>query len=192
MRQAVHVTDQLPAPSSRAARPLRRERGPVGELARLFLSQLLAVLAVATIIAAVFAVVGADRRTPDEAAAPGGAASSGAQTPSPEPSTAAGSTPPASPSPSVTATLRPPKIDVLNQSAGSGAAATVAAGLEERGWRIGRVDDFVGTVRTTTIYFPPGRRADARRLAQDFAQRPRILPVFAGLAERRLTVILVG
>ena len=91
-----------------------------------------------------------------------------------------------------TGTASQPRVDVLNQSAGGSAAESTADGLRERGWRVGRVDDFSGNVRTTTIYFPPGLRSEARELAAEFESAPRILPAFSTLSPRRLTVILVG
>lgn len=200
MGQAVLMTEELPTAEGQPRPQPGRERGPVALLARLFLSQLLAVLAVATVITAVFAATGLD-------STPGDAASSRQPTPTPgqtspppgadpstsppaSPSAAASSTP--APSPTQTTDARPPKVDVLNQSAAGGTAASTAAGLRERDWRIGRVDDFSGSVRTTTIYYPDGRRRDARSLAKEFGERPRLLPRFGSLSENRLTVILVG
>jgi len=173
-----------------------QDPGPVGLLARLFLTQLLAVLAIATVIAVAFSFLGIDDRSSVETAS---RRDDGAPSAGPTAEVVPSSTPPAptpasspSPSPSSTVDTRPPRVDVLNQSAGSGDAASTANGLRDRGWRIGRVDDFSGNVRTTTIYFPPGLRAEARDLVAEFATRPRVLPALDSLSPRRLTVILVG
>lgn len=179
-----------------------QEPGPVSLLARLFLTQLLAVLAIATVIAVAFSLLGLDDRSSVETTSrrDGGSPSAGPAASTPPPSTTPpGATPPStappastSPGPSTTGETRPPRVDVLNQSAGSGAAESTAEGLRGRGWRIGRVGDFSGNIRTTTIYFPPGLRSDARELAAEFEAEPRILPGFSSLSPRRLTVILVG
>jgi len=200
MGQAVLMTEELPTADGPPRPQPGRERGPVALLARLFLSQLLAVLAVATVITAVFAATGLDS-TPGDAASPTTAAPPAAETSTP-PAGDASAAPPASPpaatssappaDPSSTAADGRPRVDVLNQAAEGGSAASTAAGLRERGWRIGRVDDFTGTVRTTTIYYPDGRRRDARSLAKEFGDPPRLLPRFGSLSENRLTVILVG
>lgn len=173
-----------------------RKQGPVGLLARLFLTQLLAVLAVAAVIATVFALVereGTTGRVTGSTTSPPPPAGSATPAPAPSPTPPA-TTPPGSTSPSSSSTTStpPPRVDVLNQSAGGGAAESTADGLRERGWRIGRMDDFRGTVRTTTIYFPPGLRSLARGLAAEFEVKPRVLPAFGSLSPRRLTVILVG
>jgi len=200
MGQAVLVTDELPPPEGRPRPQPGRERGPVGLLARLFLTQLLAVLAVATVITTVFAVTGLDGTTNDATSsrAPSPTPTGTSSRPGADPSVTPPSSPPpatsstAPPSPSTTAELGPRRVDVLNQSAGGGIAASTAARLRERGWSIGRVDDFSGNVRTTTVYYPSGRRRDARSLAAEFAERPRVLPRISSLSDTRLTVVLVG
>lgn len=175
-----------------------QEPGPVGLLARLFLTQLLAVLAIATVIAVAFSLLGLDDRSSvettsrqdDATPSAGPAESTPAATDAPPDSTPPASAAPSSPSPTVVA--RPPKVDVLNQSAENGTAESTADGLRDRGWRIGRVGDFSGNVRTTTIYFPPGLRSEARDLAAEFESEPRVLPGFSTLSPKRLTVVLVG
>ena len=187
-----------------------QEPGPIALLARLFLTQLLAVLAIATVIALAFSFLGLDDRSSVETttrqdsgssstgSGPAGGTPPAESTPPPSsapPSSAPPTTTPAvpaSPSPSTTGAAAVARVDVLNQSGGSGIAESTAAGLRDRGWRIGRVDNFNGNVRTTTIYFPPGLRSEARDLAAEFESEPRILPAFSTLASGRLTVILVG
>lgn len=169
----------------------REEPGPVGLLARLFLSQLMIVLAVAAVIAVVFALAGSDGVTPDGPAAQPGTGSPGARdSATPAPSEAA---PPPESAPPATASTpaEQPKVDVLNQSAGADAARVTADRLLRRGWRIGRVDDFRGNVAATTVYYPAGLRADARRLVKDLPGSPRRLERFSSLSPRRLSVILV-
>jgi hypothetical protein len=80
---------------------------------------------------------------------------------------------------------------VLNQSAPGGSASTVAARVRSRGWVVGRVDDFHGNISTTTVYYPPGLRSEARDLADDLSGSPRVQPAFSTISDTRLTVILV-
>ena len=175
------------------------EPGPVGLLARLFLTQLLAVLAIATVIAVAFSLLGLDDRSSVETTtrqADGSSTTDGGTPESTPP--AEGSSPPSEPPPDPTSqspstgAAAAPRVDVLNQSAGSGIAESTAERLRDRGWRIGRVDNFAGNVRTTTIYFPSGLRSEARDLAAEFESEPRVLPAFSTLAPGRLTVVLVG
>jgi hypothetical protein len=182
--------------------PQRDERGPYGQLARLFLTQLLAVIAIAAVITAIVAATGAGldddvTASPDSA----GAQSSGRATPAGTPtSTPAGSGAPSAPAATTSAPAtttatteaeRSPKVDVLNQSAGDGAASQAADRLRAAGWRIGRVDDFRGNVSTTTVYWlTPDMRRDARRVARDLGG-VRVQQGFSTLVEGRISVILV-
>jgi hypothetical protein len=182
------------------------EPGPVALVARLLTVQLLAVVGVAALIAVVFAlagwgtgdsvtaVPGATTSTGGEPAGSGktpgtAAASTPATTPpatSPPATTPAASTPAAS-----TPSSELPKVDVLNQSAPSGSASTVAARVRSRGWVVGRVDDFHGNISTTTVYYPPGLRSEARDLADDLSGSPRVQAGFSTISDTHLTVILV-
>ena len=85
-----------------------------------------------------------------------------------------------------------PKVDILNQSAGQGAAEQTADLLREAGWRVGRVDDFRGTVRATTVYYlDDDLRRDAKALARDLPGPVRVLEGFSTLSDKRLSVVLV-
>jgi hypothetical protein len=187
---------------ARSDDPSGAERGPYGQLARLFLTQLLAVIAIAAVITAVVAATGGGLDD-DVTASPDstGAQSSGRATPAGTPtSTPAGSGAPSTPAattsaPATTAATteaeRSPKVDVLNQSAGDGAASQAADRLRAAGWRIGRVDDFRGNVSTTTVYWlTPDMRRDARRVARDLGG-VRVQQGFSTLVEGRISVILV-
>jgi hypothetical protein len=177
------------------------EPGPIRQLARLFLTQLLAVVAIAAVITAVVSWTGAGLDEDVTTAAP--AAPRSSASPAPQSSTAT-STPPSTSSsaapepttssaaPSTTAAQELPRVDVLNQSAAGGSAHQTADRLRTLGWRIGRVDDFFGNISETTVYFPPGMRAEARQLRRDLPGSPRLQPAFSTLSPRRLSVILVG
>ena len=186
---------------ARSDDPQRDERGPYGQLARLFLTQLLAVIAIAAVITAVVAATGGGldddvTASPDRTEAQ----SSGRATPAGTPTSTPGSEAPSSPAattsaPATTAATtepeRTPKVDVLNQSAGDGAASQAADRLRGAGWRIGRVDDFRGNVSATTVYWlTPDMRRDARRVARDLGGA-RVQQGFSTLVEGRISVILV-
>ena len=179
--------------------PARPEPGPVGQLVRLFLTQLLAVVAIAAVITAVVSWTGAGLDD-DVTAAPADVTESADDGPradasTPAPSSSAPSTPAPSSTSAAPTTSSPepalPRVDVLNQSAASGSATQTADQLRAAGWRIGRVDDFRGNVAETTVYFPPGLRAEARQLRADLPGPPRVLPAFSTLKPGRLSVILV-
>ena len=192
-------TPSPPGPTDLAPAPAE-EQDPVRLVARLFLLQLLAVLGVAAVLATVFTLTGRGTGTDAPAANDAARAASAAASPSGS-TTAPASTAPAAPAPaSTTAAGTPatsaapelPKVDVLNQSAGNGAGSAAADQLRAAGWRIGRVDDFRGNISTTTIYFPPGLRKEARTLARAMPGSQRILPAFGTISSTRLSVILVG
>jgi hypothetical protein len=197
--------------------PGREETGPVAAVARLFGLQLAAVVAIATAITLVVVAFGLgddEVRTglpgttsSSPAAGETATETSPSSTPSatrtkrdratpsktaaPPPSTAE-----SSPEQSATATStggdKRPKVDVLNQSAGQGAAEETAGLLRDAGWRVGRVDDFRGTVRTTTVYYlDDDLRRDANKLARDLPGSVRVLEGFSTLSEKRLSVVLV-
>ena len=195
-----HVSDQ----DSQGER--RPERGPVAELARLFLVQLAAVIGIATAIVVVVAFVGPDNDDDVTTASSGGSPSATAtpQTPAPSttrkaaspsssaqaPSTSsdAGTTSPASPTVGAPA---PVPVDVLNQSAPNGTAEQVAARLEGAGWQIGRVDDFHGNVSTTTVYWlDPAQKRQARQVSR-FLGGVRVQEGFDTLTDGRVSVVLV-
>jgi hypothetical protein len=182
------------------------EPGPVALVARLLTVQLLAVVGVAAVIAVVFALAGWG--TGDNVTAVPGATTSSAGEPAGSgkaPGTTAASTPAATPvttpppatSPTASTPVAStpssdrPKVDVLNQSAADGSASTVAARVRSRGWVVGRVDDFHGNVSTTTVYYPPGLRSEAKDLAADLSGSPRVQAAFSTISDTRLTVILV-
>jgi cytoskeletal protein RodZ len=185
--------------SERGSEP-DREPGPVRLLARLFLTQLLVVIAVAAVIATVFTLTG--RGTgPDVAATD----TSGSSTPDPASRSASATastsapatTAPASPTmstsapPSSSSAAGSAKIDVLNQSVPSGSAQKVAAQLHDAGWTIGRVGDFHGNVSTSTVYWlSTDQRRQARQIARNLGGL-RVLQGFSTLNASRVTVILV-
>jgi hypothetical protein len=187
-----------PTPSGPAA----PEPDPVRALTRLFLTQLLAVVAVATVIAVVFTLAGrgtgtdvASDNAADGSTSASDSATSPSETSSSSPATSTSpATPAASTTPPATASAAGPevvRVDVLNQSAGNGSAGRAAADLRGAGWQIGRVDDFDGNVSTTTVYWmSPENRRQARQVAA-FLGGVRVQRGFDTLRSGRVTVILV-
>ena len=183
------------------------ERGPVVAVLRLFGLQIAAVIGIAALITAIVALLSSDDGGKVNAV-PGAASGSATRAPATSapatsapattaPPSTATTTAPAPPSPATTSpasTATPdsgPKVDVLNQSAGGGAAEQVAQRLQAAGWQIGRVDNFSGNVRTTTVYWlDPADRKAARRLARDLGG-VRVLQGFGTLRTGRLSVVLV-
>jgi hypothetical protein len=188
---------------TRSDDPPRDERGPYGQLARLFLTQLLAVIAIAAVITAIVAATGGGldddvTATPEGTGSPRASGPTATSTPTTSPTGSADASSPAATTSSAPATTaatttaeRTPKVDVLNQSAGDGAASQAADQLRAAGWRIGRVDDFRGNVSTTTVYWlTPDMRRDARRVARDLGG-VRVQQGFSTLVDGRISVILV-
>jgi cytoskeletal protein RodZ len=205
------MTSDRPGRARRRERQRRAERGPVLETARLLGLQLLAVVGIATLIVVVVALVGPDDRTSTSTAAGSSSGTPAASTAAARsstpgsPSTSSTSHTPASTShtPATTtssaaepiATATPDsalaKVDVLNQSAPSGSAQTVADQLQRAGWDIGRVSDFHGNVSTTTVYWlTPDRRRQARQIAENLGG-VRVEQGFSTLVDGRVSVVLV-
>jgi hypothetical protein len=201
------MTSDRPGRARRREHQRRPERGPVLETARLLGLQLLAVVGIATLIVVVVALVGPDDRTSTSTAA---GSSSG--TPAASTASARSSTPGSSSTSGTSRTSRTPdmttssaaepiatatpdsalaKVDVLNQSAPSGSAQTVADQLQRAGWDIGRVSDFHGNVSTTTVYWlTPDRRRQARQIAENLGG-VRVEQGFSTLVDGRVSVVLV-
>ena len=81
-------------------------------------------------------------------------------------------------------------VYVFNQTSISGLAAETANALDSAGWNIVGVDNWVGRVPTDTVYFYPGDREAAERLAKDFPDIGRVWPASAPMPAGALTVIL--
>ena len=61
--------------------------------------------------------------------------------------------------------------------------------LEREGWQVVAVGNWRGDVSETTVYYPPGRAAQAEQLARDLGA-DRVRPRVSGMSTDRLTVIL--
>lgn len=170
----------------------------VSGLVRLFLLQLLAVAAITALLTTFSVLIGRGSSTDEvvsTVAKNPPAASAPADVPTPAVPTSAvpTSAPPetsAPPSPSQSVDPARPEVVVLNQSAGEVEAQEAADRLRGAGWAVSRTDTFRGTVRATTVYYPPGEEDAARQVARELPGKTRVLPRFSNLSETRVTVVL--
>jgi hypothetical protein len=193
------TTPSVPPP----VKTQEQETRAVSGLVRLFLLQLLAVAAITALLTTFSVLIGrgtsTDQVTTVGQSVPSAKAPAAAPTTAVPPTTAPPSAPPptsaspsstAPPSPSTSVDPAHPEVVVLNLSAGAGAAADAADRLRGAGWAVSRTDDFRGTVRSTTVYYPIGQVDAARQVAKVLPGKTRVLPRFTGLPETRLTVVL--
>lgn len=117
--------------------------------------------------------------------------SSPSRAPSRTPSPSATNRPSKSPKPKPSAVRAVPVV-VFNQTSTPGLAARFAALLEQRGWNVVGIDNWVGTVPAPTVYYRPGAEAAARTLRRDFPAVGRIRPAVTPMPPRALTVILTA
>ena len=112
------------------------------------------------------------------------ATTSASSSPSPTPTRSHHSSPP----------VAAPKIPVtvFNQTSVPGAAAALAAQLSDLGWPIACVDNWVGFVPSTTVYYWPGDEGSAQRLAGESPEVNRVRPASAPMPTGSLVVIIAG
>ena len=173
------------------------------DIAGALVPSLLAVLAVTAMITALYVWRG---ETPDTAT-PASATTQQSST-APAPSTSAPNattskapvkpapTPTTSPAPSTkTSTTSADRVGdlevvVLNQTSRKGLAGTVAQRLRDKGWTVALISNFRGNVTATTVYYPPGAKAEAEAAAAALPVEPRVRPRFGNLSTSRLTVVV--
>jgi cytoskeletal protein RodZ len=185
-------------PDPRVRRGAHRTRHPASAT---LLPSLLAILAVASLITALYVWRGEDPKQPLAAASPSSsAADATTSSTTATPKSAAQTTEPAAtttspvPNKPTTTTGTQPRQDiaivVLNQTSRSGLAATVAGRLRAKGWTVSNVGNFRGVVPATTVYYPAGHVAAARAAAKSLPTPARFLPRFGNLSTTRLTVVV--
>jgi hypothetical protein len=174
------------------------------------LPSLLAILAVTSLITALYVWRGEEARPPS-AAASGSSQTPHSSTTSPATTaadTATATTEPATTEPATTTTSAPTghktkrvpgaqlrasiEIVVLNQTGQAGLAATAATRLRAKGWTVNTVGNFHGVVPATTVYYPAGQEAAATAAAKSLPTPPRVLPRFGNLSLTRLTVVVTS
>ena len=82
-------------------------------------------------------------------------------------------------------------VVVFNNTSTAGLAGETLARVQEIGWNGIAADDWYGTIPATTVYFPPGMRDAAQKLALDLGIQ-RLIPADVGMSDTNLTVILTG
>lgn len=82
-------------------------------------------------------------------------------------------------------------VVVFNNTGIAGLASETLAQVQEIGWNGIAADNWYGTIPATTVYFPPGMRDAAQKLALDLGIQ-RVVPADVGMSETNLTVILTG
>ena len=119
--------------------------------------------------------------------------------PSAKPTPTASAKPTAKPSATKSAVPAPPPpppvvhapVVVLNETGITGLAARTAAHLRALGWTVTGIGNWRGEIPATTVYYPAGQYAAARRLAYDLhVSRQR--PVVPGMLRDRLSVVLAS
>ena len=96
---------------------------------------------------------------------------------------------PFGPVPPVSPSQPRPAVLVFNNSRIGDLGERAAASLRDGGWSVRDVGSFSGRFRTSTVYFEPGQRAAAERLAEQYGV-PRVLPRLAALPGSGMTVVV--
>jgi hypothetical protein len=82
-------------------------------------------------------------------------------------------------------------VEVYNNSGITGLAAGFSETAAAAGWQVVGSDNWVGTIPSSTVYFPPRLEREAETLARDLGIS-RMMPAVAPMRFDRLTVILTG
>ncbi|MDT9594188.1 LytR C-terminal domain-containing protein [Nocardioides zeae] len=82
-------------------------------------------------------------------------------------------------------------VEVYNNSRVSGLAGTTAEATTALGWQVVGSDNWVGTIPSTTVYFPERLEPEAQLLAEDLGIG-RLMPAVDPMRGDRLTVILTA
>jgi hypothetical protein len=82
-------------------------------------------------------------------------------------------------------------VEVYNNSGITGLAGRVAGRTSDVGWQVVGSDNWVGTIPSSTVYFPPRLAEAGRVLARDLGIE-RVMPAVEPMRFDRLTVILTG
>jgi LytR cell envelope-related transcriptional attenuator len=108
---------------------------------------------------------------------------------------------PASPSATLTPAPDKPKppvvrrgkvyVEIFNNSGIAGLASATAQKATGAGWNVVGSDNWVGTIPSSTVYYPPRLGAAGKLLARDLGIN-RMRPSVAPMRFDRLTVILTG
>ena len=86
---------------------------------------------------------------------------------------------------------RSTSVLTFNQIGIRGLAAQVSAQAQQAGWTIAGLGDWRGSVPQDTVYFPPGKQAEAELLGADLSIT-RFMPAVENISKTQLTVILAS
>ncbi len=81
-------------------------------------------------------------------------------------------------------------VEVFNNSGIRGLAATTAAKATQIGWQVVGEDNWVGSIPTSTVYYPPRLKAEGKQLALDLGIGRTAPAVPPAMDLDRLTIIL--
>lgn len=100
--------------------------------------------------------------------------------------------------PPVRVTTRPkpnlgprPVVEIYNNTRERGLADRTSSRAQGAGWKVSGIDNWIGRVATTTVYYPLGMYAQAGRLGSDLGIRS-VKPALSNMKKDRLTVILTN
>jgi hypothetical protein len=82
-----------------------------------------------------------------------------------------------------------PSVEIYNNTRERGLAERTATRAESAGWRVAGVDNWIGKIVTTTVYYPLGMSGHATQLASDLGIG-HTKPALSNMKTDRLTVIL--
>lgn len=82
-------------------------------------------------------------------------------------------------------------VEVYNNSGITGLAAGFSETATAAGWQVVGSDNWVGTIPSSTVYYPQRLEREAETLARDLGIS-RLMPAVAPMRFDRLTVILTG
>lgn len=82
-------------------------------------------------------------------------------------------------------------VAVFNQSTIKGLAARTSTKAQNIGWKVVATSQWLGSISTSTVYYPPSMQAAAQQLADDLGITS-IKPAVSPMQMDRLTVILTS
>jgi hypothetical protein len=82
-----------------------------------------------------------------------------------------------------------PSVEIYNNTSERGLAERTSRRAESAGWTVAGIDNWIGRVATTSVYYPLGMHGHATRLASDLGIG-RVKPALSNMKTDRLTVIL--
>jgi len=82
-------------------------------------------------------------------------------------------------------------VEVYNNSGITGLAGRVGAKATDIGWQVVGTDNWMGTIPSSTVYYPARLKREAKQLALDLGLS-RTMPAVGAMRRDRLTVVLTA